>query len=80
MKIGQEVNEKNSTVERVAMAANAQVDQQLRLSLTDADEGVLRPGALPKVTGISSTANKALMSEFGQAGVENVGCRGCKMR
>ena len=68
MKVGQEVKEKNSTLESMKLKASAEVNPDLRASLTDAQEGIFRPGALPKVEGVSASASKALMQTFGQAG------------
>lgn len=68
MKVGQEVKEKNSTIESMKLKATSEVDADLRASLTDAQEGIFRPGALPKVEGVSISASKALMQSFGQAG------------
>ena len=68
MRVGEEIKNKSETADRLKLAASKQVDDTLRQSLTDQDEGILRPGALPKIEGVSASASKALASSFGQVG------------
>eukprot|EP00435_Cladocopium_sp_Y103_P061734 s3038_g23.t1 len=66
MRVGQEIKNKSETADRLKMKASKQVDDALRQSLTDQDDGILRPGALPKIEGVSASASKALAASFGQ--------------
>lgn len=67
MRVGQEVKSKTETSEVMKLRAKKDVDNALRSSLIDADSGLLRPGQLPKVDAISSSAAKTLVQAFGQA-------------
>ena len=68
MRVGEEIKNKSETADRLKLAASKQVDDNLRQSLTDQDDGILRPGALPKIEGVSASASKALAASFGQVG------------
>lgn len=66
MRMGQEVKSKTETAESLRMKGAKNVNGELRASLIDQDSGLLRPGALPQIQGVSSSASKALMGSFGQ--------------
>lgn len=60
----------------LSLKAKMEVDPDLRASLIDADEGLLRPGALPKVAAASQQGCKALLNQLDKAlraqGMEHV--------
>lgn len=67
MRTGTTYKQKETTLESLTLKGKMEVDPNLRASLTDADEGILRPGALPSVPGICDAGNKALLGTFDQA-------------
>ena len=67
MRMGNSYKEKESTSEAMALKGKMEVDAGLRAALTDADEGLLRPGCLPKVATSSAAGNKALLNSLDKA-------------
>ena len=68
MRIGTTYKEKESTSESLALKGRMECDQALRQSLTDPEEGMLRPGALPKISTASASGNKAILDSLGKVG------------
>ena len=68
MRIGSSYKQKEITSESLALKGDMKADPGLRASLTDPDEGLLRPGMLPKVAGISGAGTKALLNTLDKAG------------
>ena len=67
MRVGNSYKTKDLTSEAMALKGKMEVDSGLRAALTDADEGILRPGCLPKVSTSSAAGNKALLSSLAKA-------------
>ena len=67
MRIGNSYKEKEATKESLSLEASMSVDPALRASLTDED-GLLRPGALPKIATASAQGNKAILDSMDKAG------------
>ena len=67
MRIGNSYKEKEATKESLSLEASVSVDPALRASLTDED-GLLRPGALPKIATASAQGNKAILDSMDKAG------------
>ncbi|CAK9103632.1 Uncharacterized protein SCF082_LOCUS48402 [Durusdinium trenchii] len=57
---GDEITQKEQCIESLGMKAKVDVDPDMRSALTSED-GLLRPGALPKVSGASAAGSKALL-------------------
>ena len=53
--------------ESLNMKAKMEVDPGLREALTDADNGILRPGALPKMPTSSTVGNKQILDALDKA-------------
>ena len=68
MRIGNSFKQKEITSEAMSLKATRDVDPALRASLTDADEGILRPGMLPKVGAATAAGSKALLNTLEKAG------------
>lgn len=68
MKVGTSYKKRESTSETMKLKAKAQIDDGLRAALTDPDDGVFRPGALPKLQTSSATGNKQLLDAIDKAG------------
>ncbi len=67
MRIGNSFKKKDSTSESLSMKAKMEVDPNLREALTDADNGILRPGALPKMPTSSTVGNKQILDALDKA-------------
>lgn len=67
MRIGNSYKEKESTKETLSLEASMNVDPSLRASLTDED-GLLRPGALPKIATATGQGNKAILDSMAKVG------------
>ena len=61
MRIGNSFKRKDITSESMTLKGSMDVDPALRQALTDADEGIMRPGALPKMQTNSANGNKQLL-------------------
>lgn len=48
MKVGQSFKHQEKTKESLAIQAKAELSEGMRHALTDPEDGMLRPGALPK--------------------------------
>ncbi|CAK9085117.1 unnamed protein product, partial [Durusdinium trenchii] len=57
---GDEITQKEQCIETLGMKAKVDVDPDMRSALTSED-GLLRPGALPKVAGASAGGSKVLL-------------------
>ena len=68
MRVGVSYKQKEITSESMSIKAKKNLDPELRASLTDADDGILRPGALPKIQTASAAGNKALLDSLAKAG------------
>lgn len=69
MRSANEVKQKDIVSESLALSACQRVDSNLRATLTDASDGVLRPGMLPKIGDVGKDADKLMQSALGsQAG------------
>ncbi|CAK9022997.1 unnamed protein product, partial [Durusdinium trenchii] len=64
MRVGVSYKQKEITSESMSIKAKKNLDPELRASLTDADDGILRPGALPKIQTASAAGNKALLDSL----------------
>lgn len=67
MRVGNSYKEKEVTSESIALKAGVQVDESLRQSLTDADNGIFRPGALPQISAASAAGSKQILNSSGKA-------------
>ena len=76
MRIGTTYKEKESTSESLALKGRMECDQAFRQSLTDPEEGMLRPGALPKISTASASGNKAILDSLGKVGNWGLGWAG----
>eukprot|EP00435_Cladocopium_sp_Y103_P065388 s488_g27.t1 len=61
MRVGNSFKKKDITSEGMTLKGSMDVDPNLRQALTDADEGIMRPGALPKMQTFSASGNKQLL-------------------
>lgn len=68
MRVGNSFKRKDITGESMKLKGKMAVDPELRAALTDADEGILRPGALPKMNTSSTSGNKQLLDALEKAG------------
>ena len=67
MRIGNSFKKTDSTSESLSMKAKMEVDSNLRKALTDADNGILRSGALPKMSMSSAAGNKQILDALNKA-------------
>ena len=67
MRIGKSFKRKDITSESMTLKGSMDVDPALRQALTDADEGIMRPGALPKMQTNSANGNKQLLDALEKA-------------
>ena len=67
MRVGDSLKRKDETMEKMGLKAAISVDDDFRAALTDQDEGILRPGALPQVSAASSAGAKGLLEALGKA-------------
>ena len=67
MRVGNSFKKTDSTSESLSMKAKMEVDPGLREALTDADNGILRPGALPKMSTSSAAGNKQILDALDKA-------------
>ncbi|CAK9031959.1 30S ribosomal protein S6, partial [Durusdinium trenchii] len=65
MRIGEKVRRDDETSEKMSLKAKSEVSEELRQALTDQDEGILRPGALPKVSA-AKQGSKELLDALGK--------------
>ena len=68
MRVGNSFKRKDITAESMKLKGTMDVDPSLRAALTDADEGIFRPGALPKMQTSSTGGNKMLLDAVEKAG------------
>ena len=66
MKCGEKVAQSDETAEKLKLSAKTEVDQDLRMALTDPDSGILRPGALPKISA-GRQGSKELLDSMAKA-------------
>lgn len=66
IRIGEKVRRDDETSEKMSLKAKSEVSEELRQALTDQDEGILRPGALPKVSA-AKQGSKELLDALGKA-------------
>lgn len=69
MRTGNSFKKKDITSESISLKAKMQVDPQLRGALIDETDGLLRPGALPAISGASAAGSKQLLDAIDKAGV-----------
>ena len=67
MKVGQSFKHHEKTKEGLAIQAKAELDEGMRQALVDPEDGMLRPGALPKLQGVSSAGSKKLLESVAAA-------------
>ncbi|CAK9008792.1 unnamed protein product [Durusdinium trenchii] len=67
VRVGEKVKQDNETLEKLTLTAKADVNDDMRAALTDAADGVLRPGALPSTSAVGKDGNKALLDALGKA-------------
>ena len=67
MRVGNSFKRKDITEESMKLKGSMDVDPSLREALTDADEGIFRPGALPKMQTSSTNGNKLLLDAVEKA-------------
>lgn len=67
MKVGQSFKHQEKTKESLAIQAKAELSEGMRHALTDPEDGMLRPGALPKLQGVSSAGSKKLLESVAAA-------------
>lgn len=67
MRIGTTYKEKEGTSESFGLKGKAEVDPAMRKALTDPEEGILRPGALPKISTASAAGNKQILDSLEKA-------------
>jgi len=68
MKVGQSFKHKEKTSESMELKAKKGVSKGLRDALVDENDGLFRPGALPKMSGLSSGGNKKLLESVAKVG------------
>lgn len=69
VKDGQRFVREEETSESAKITANTSLDPALRAAVTDAEDGLLRPGALPQLSIASAAGNKALLDAVEKAGL-----------
>lgn len=72
MRVGNTFKKREVTSENLSLKAKASVDPALREALTE-DDGVFRPGALPKLSTSSANGNKLLLDSIDKARRDQVG-------
>ncbi len=70
MKEGQRFTRKDITGEDMKLKGSKKLDPAMMAAMTDAETGLMRPGALPSITGVSKEGSKALLDATEQAGSE----------
>lgn len=65
---GNTFKRRDITGESLELEGRMEVDPALRESLTDEAEGILRPGALPSITGATAAGSKAILDAVDKAG------------
>lgn len=78
MRVGNSFKRKDITSESMKLKGTMDVDPSLRAALTDADEGIFRPGALPKMQTSSTNGNKMLLDAVDKA--RACGCEGLQLQ
>lgn len=68
VKDAQKYHRKDIAGEDIKLKAKMDVDSNMRAALTDAETGLLKAGALPKVSASSAQGNKALLDAIDKAG------------
>lgn len=74
VKEGDEVTRKDTTKEVSKLKAKKDLDKTMRDALIDEDNGIFRPGSLPKVTAASATGSKAVLNTLDKAGLNLLCC------
>ena len=67
MRIGNSFKKKDITSESLKLKGKQDVDRGLREALTNPEDGLLRPGALPKMNTSSAAGNKLLLDAIDKA-------------
>lgn len=70
VKEGQRYTRKDITGEDMKLKGCQNLDPAMREAMTDAESGLMRPGALPSIAGVSKEGSKALLDAIEQAGSE----------
>lgn len=68
MRTGNSFKKKDITSESLSLKGKREVDANLRMALTDEAEGLMRPGALPAISGTSAAGSKQLLDAIEKAG------------
>ena len=66
MRDSQKISQIEETKDRMQLSANADIDDGLRNALIG-DDGILKPGAMPKLDGVSAPACKQLLDAVSKA-------------
>ena len=67
-KEGQKFTRKDITGESMKLQAKKDVDPDLRAALVDSEDGLMKAGALPKVSSASAAGSKALLDSIEKVG------------
>ena len=67
VKEGQKFTRKDITGESIKMKGSMELDEAMRQALIDPEDGLMRPGALPKVTAATAAGGKAILDAIEKA-------------
>ena len=73
MKEGQKFTRKDTTGESLALRGKMDCDPGMLAAITDKEDGILKAGALPKVSTASAQGSKAILDAIEKAGHPGLG-------
>ena len=73
VKQAQTFTREESTTEGTTLKGKMELDNEMLAAITDHDDGLMRPGALPQLEVASAAGNKTLLDAVVKAGFNRVG-------
>ena len=72
MRASNKFSQKDKTSDKITLNASSKIEEKCLQALVDAEGGILKPGAMPKVQTASAQGCKKLMDAVAKAGVWSI--------